>query len=936
MKKPNYFKLFLFTVSILFSSSAAAQFTGGGGNGSKTNPFLIGEIDHWIELSDNVLSGETYEGVYFLMQADVDFNEFYYFMPVGGVGHDGSSFIEDDTKSFAGYFDGGGYSILNLEPFFITGNYLGLFGKTTGGYIKNLTIQGGSFMGNTYVGALIGYNAGAEVENCISNATVVISGASYIGGLIGYNDGEKITNCTSKAMVSGTGNYIGGLIGYSAGEEIINCTSEAMVTSTGNYIGGLVGYNTTKIVDCFSEATVTTSNQNAQIGGLIAYNEGAVSGSGSKADVRNTSTTAGNAIIGGLIGYNNQGTITNCFSEATVSSRASNHRTGGLIGQNNLASVSSSYSKAVVNVTVTTLGNFYTGGFIAESSGTISNCYSEAKVTVQGPTPFAAGFIAHNNGTISNCYVSRKAELTANQNSQGKFGGLVADNLGLIENCYSEADITIKGTSSSLTAGGLVSNNLNVIENSYVSAAVVISSEGNSTTLGGLVGYTSSSSLIKDCYSKATVRATNAGTGNIGGLIGTHAGEVKSSYCSGIVEGIGTSDFTIGGLIANDLGGTTNNCYSTAMLIGSSNNMRMGGLVGTVTTSSKISNSYAAPELQTDNSTSGYIGVFTGMNAPAAPLGFLSNCYHLITGKVAQGGTITTPSPEITGKSSDDLKLSAMVASPGSSKNSLNFGQSSPLPWSVDFTPNTNNGYPILAWQTQSFSISGTVFPFVYTGDEAFDNLFPFTASLYELPPPDLDDPTEYVLTTTPVETVTAVYYDENTYVPGTPKYPGRLGHRDQPGVPINWARIYQVQDTSTNYTPVTGIGDIPMGADSVPVGVFTFQNVTIGKDYILYLHRPGLLARYAKVTITPTGTLGHRFLIPGDANGDSKINAPDLSLVNSKFSSYGDQNYDPNFDFDTNRKVEFKDSDLLLFYMNSVFTMYTDTYNWILEYYSQ
>ena len=922
--KNNYFKLFFIAVSMLLSSAVAAQFTGGGGSGSETNPYLIEDIDHWIELSDYVLSGETCESIYFQMQNDVDFNNFFSFVPVG-----------DDTNSFAGYFDGGGYSILNLEPSSISGNYLGLFGKTTGGYIKNLTIQGGSFMGDTYVGALIGYNAGAEIENCNSDATVVIFGTSYIGGLIGYNgESSTVSGCESGATVSGL-TYIGGLIGYSTGENVTDCISEAVVIGAGNYIGGLAGYNTAEIIDCFSEATVTTNSSTAEIGGLIGYNEGAVSGSGSRANVGNTSTVAENAKIGGLIGHNNQGAITNCFSEATVSSRASGNYTGGLIGQNNSAPVSSSYSNATVNVTVTTLGNFHVGGFIAESSGVISDCYSSADVTTSGQTPFAAGFIAHNNGTISNCYVSRNAELTANQTTQGKFGGLVTDNLGLIENCYSEADITVRGASSSLTAGGLVSNNWNVIENSYVPATVVISSEGNATTLGGLVGYTSSSSLIQDCYSEATVRATNAGTGNLGGLIGTHAGEVKSSYATGTLEAIGTSSFTMGGLIANDYGGTTNNCYSTAILIGSSDHMRMGGLVGVVAGSTKISNSYAVPDLQAGSSTSRFIGAFSGMNAPAAPLGFLSNNYHLIiSGRAAQGGTIPTPSPEITGKSSDDLKLSAMIDSPGSSKNSLKFGQSlNPLPWKVDFTPNTNNGYPILAWQTQPFSISGTVFPFVFTEDETFNSLFPFTASLYELPPAGLDDPIEYLLNSTPAHTTKAVYYDSSMYVPGTPKYPGILGRLNQPGIPINWARISKTQDPATDYTPVSGIGDVPLGN---PVGVFTFENVTIGKEYILYLHRPGLLARYAKVTIEQDSTLNHRFLIPGDVNGDSRINAQDVSLLNGKFSAYGRPGYDPYFDLDGNAEVDGHDNSLLNYYLNCTLNMYSDTYNWVIEYYSQ
>ena len=239
------------------------------------------------------------------------------------------------------------------------------------------------------------------------------------------------------------------------------------------------------------------------------------------------------------------------------------------------------------------------------------------------------------------------------------------------------------------------------------------------------------------------------------------------------------------------------------------------------------------------------------------------------------------------------------------------------------------------------FLIRGTMFPFVHTDwdepeyDRVFNALFPVTASLYELPPFGKDDPIEEIHKSAPIETVRAVYYDGSTYVPGTPKYPGIIGRTNQPGVPINWSRINKQQDTTTNYTPVTGIGDIPIGSHAV--GMFTFEDAVIGKDYILYLHRPGHLARYARVTITYGGTLGHRFLIPGDLNGNGKIDSQDISLLNSNFSAYGRPGYNPDFDLDANARVESHDGSLInRFYLNSTQNIYSDTFDWIIEYYLQ
>ena len=235
--------------------------------------------------------------------------------------------------------------------------------------------------------------------------------------------------------------------------------------------------------------------------------------------------------------------------------------------------------------------------------------------------------------------------------------------------------------------------------------------------------------------------------------------------------------------------------------------------------------------------------------------------------------------------------------------------------------------------------IRGTMFPFVHMnsgddpeGDRAFNALFPVTASLYEIPPAGLEDPIEAIDNSTPIQSVRAVYYDGSIHIPGTPKYPGMLGRRNQPGVPINWGRIQQEQDPATNHTPVTGVRDVPIGD---PVGMFTFENVTIGREYVLYLHRPGYLTRYAKITVEPNGVLGHRFLIPGDLNGDSRISSQDVSLLSGNFSAYGRPAYNPAFDLDANARVESHDNSLLNYYLNCTLNIYTDTFDFVRWYYS-
>ena len=240
----------------------------------------------------------------------------------------------------------------------------------------------------------------------------------------------------------------------------------------------------------------------------------------------------------------------------------------------------------------------------------------------------------------------------------------------------------------------------------------------------------------------------------------------------------------------------------------------------------------------------------------------------------------------------------------------------------------------------QTVTVRGTMFPFVYIGYSPFDNLFPVTAYLYAVPPiGTTDDPITTVLNDTPLHTATAVYYDGNTYVPGTPKYPGELGKNDHPGVPIRWRPTGIQQDTATNYTPVSGPGDVPVTAPSFSqntVGLFTFENLPLGASYVLRVSRPGFLDRFALVTITSDGLLGHRFLIPGDLNSNLQVNSQDFSIFAPNQGSYwGGPGYDALYDFNADGAVNPIDGTfIILHYINCSSNMYQDTYDFIIPYF--
>ena len=165
-----------------------------------------------------------------------------------------------------------------------------------------------------------------------------------------------------------------------------------------------------------------------------------------------------------------------------------------------------------------------------------------------------------------------------------------------------------------------------------------------------------------------------------------------------------------------------------------------------------------------------------------------------------------------------------------------------------------------------------------------------------------IDTPEPYVQTFTVTGQVSpVVYYDQG------------FG----PEFLLAFAITAQILNTScqTLYATMAEI------VDETAIGPFTFTNIPPG-SYILYLHRPGYLARTMAFTVSAGGpstvTLeppdGPVFTLkPGDVNGDGVVDMTDINLIDYTINTFtvpgfGEPGYDPAMDLNATGRVNVAD----------------------------
>ena len=354
-----------------------------------------------------------------------------------------------------------------------------------------------------------------------------------------------------------------GLFGYVGAGAKIRKVGLLDVDVTGRkHVGGLVGRNEGAITDSHATGTVTGTDTNLDIGGLVGRNTetGTISASSS------TATVSGTDYIGGLVGYSDQGTISTSQASGAVSGLG---YAGGLVGWNsNGSAITDSHASGAVTVTLGSGG----GGLVGGNAGTISASYATGTVSGADSAYSIGGLVGRNTetGTIS---ASKASGVVSGQQ---QIGGLVGQNEGAITDSHATGTVTVSEDS-----GGYIEDT------------------------GGLVG-ANDGGTIHASYATGMV----SGADRVGGLVGWNPGTISASYATGAVMG---SNNSIGGLVGwNDYGGRVLASYATGAVMGSEDSQYIGGLVGESSGTATVIASYATGKVTGASFVGGLLGYDQG------------------------------------------------------------------------------------------------------------------------------------------------------------------------------------------------------------------------------------------------------------------------------------------------------------------------------------
>jgi filamentous hemagglutinin family protein len=585
------------------------------------------------------------------------------------IGTNGAGVVSNSGNGFAGVFDGLGNTISNLVINLPTANYVGLFGYSSG-TIRDVGLVGGSTNtetggGQFYVGGLVGYQQGGEIEGSYETGPVFAS--AYVGGLVGYSNGAAIETSFATGLLSAN-SLAGGLVGYQNGGSISASYATGGVSNGENYAGGLVGYKTS--------GTITNSYAAGRVdggyvtGGLVGYQA-----SGTIMNSYATGSVETIATAGGLVGENS-GTINTSYATGSVDSNKGD--AGGLAGYNNGA-ITNSYSVGNVIIPYASGGTVY-GGLVGQNhNGTITGSYWDTQSSGQ-----TVGISLDNNDQSGNVTGLTTTEMMTASNlgaltfgtTGGASGWVIVDADGTLNNAggaaggtypmllseYSttiasphqlqlmaldlSAAYTLAGNfSASDTAGGDVWSSEGFVPIGSNATPFTGSLNGENNAIASLTINNPSGNFIGlfgDIGSSGTVENLNltnvsiTGSTDVGGIAGLTAGIVTNSTTSGSVTG---SSDAAGGLVGyND--GTISHASSSAAVSGGT---YIGGLVGENVVASTITDSFATGTANGITGIGGLVGDNSGTIADSYASGAVGDTTDAAGGLIGEqaGGSVT-------------------------------------------------------------------------------------------------------------------------------------------------------------------------------------------------------------------------------------------------------------------------------------------------------
>lgn len=507
----------------------------------------------WVEdvnqLQDIGESSDTLKGNYALRNS-IDGTQANNFTSIGS------------NTAFTGKFDGIDYNIFNLN---ISGtDNVGLFGKTEGATINNVTLVGGSITGRNNVGAIVGSANNTTLANVVNSASV--SGNSNVGGIVGSATNTTVEDAINTGAIEGRVNTggngginVGGLIGSMNSSHLIgNSYNLGDVSGDGYNVGGLVG-----------------SALNSTIGNPSVVNDKPVE---NVETVYNRMDVTGAYNVGGIVGNMVGSTVQNAENSGTV--LASGHNNGEYIFHTDNAAFDGNSDKlGEKNVYIANAG-----GIAGTSSGNsiitdVLNTGDVSSSKQNGNDFYDAGNVGGIVGSAVDTDITNATNRENEVRGAHNVGG-VAGYFGNSSDDDSSPDYTV---TNGINDGGDIMATGARNENGFVKEKVRSTDTGAEETIignmGGVVGYLDGDNVyVTGSANRGTVHSLDI-TGD------TVSQASQASNTGGVVGKIDRSDtLKLSDLQGKDTNGNdkiinaaVSNSYNTGDVRGY---MGVGGVVG--------------------------------------------------------------------------------------------------------------------------------------------------------------------------------------------------------------------------------------------------------------------------------------------------------------------------------------------------------------------
>ncbi|OTG69212.1 hypothetical protein B9T25_01040 [Acinetobacter sp. ANC 4470] len=535
--------------------------------------------------------------------------------------------LGNEFDYFTGRFDGLGHTVSNITINRPNSYDVGLFGHIDGAIVRNIGLIGGSVVGDSFVGGLVGQSTNHSlIENVFNTGTV--TGYGTVGGLVGGNfDGGIIKNAYATGNVHGEQNstYVGGLVGGNDGGSLENVYASGNVDGS-EVVGGLVGDNNhgATVKNAYATGTVTGTKN---VGGLVGNNH-------YDAQIKNayaTGAVTGSDRVGGLVGENLAASIENTYALGKVTGTTA---VGGLLGNNVQGTVTNSYWDKNKTGQSTSAGSADSNGLTSDEMFSADKFIGFDFDKIWGnadgqTTPYLKDQIGANqvvnkqdqaggyysviqdinqlqsvNKNLAGNYLLGNNIDATNSKTWGDANGMGFNPLGDNNNAFTGKLDGLGHTVSNLYIYRDQVDNVGLfgyIQNASIkNLGLVNSNITGKNQVGALVGTSAQNSQLYSVYSTGTV----TGTGNAtGGLIGQQqdGSKVESAYSTSQVTG--KND--VGGLVGMNQNATIKDTYATGAVTGETN---VAGLVGSNTAQASIQNAYATGRVTGNSSVGGLVG----------------------------------------------------------------------------------------------------------------------------------------------------------------------------------------------------------------------------------------------------------------------------------------------------------------------------------------